>query len=505
MADSIRVLMVENVADDAELAADMLRQGGLDLSFQRVETETELRHALAEGAWDLILLDYALPGFSGPKALKICQEVQADAPIIIVSGSVGEQAAVQMMKEGADDYVMKGNLARLPVAAQRSMADARARRERRLAQEELRENREWLYAILRSVGEAVIAVDAQGRIRFMNHAAEHLTACTAAQALGKRLKEIVQIVDSNGEPLGNTPSREALTGNTSNSDADCLLLRKTGERITVIETASPIRDERGATIGAVIALRNITERKRAEEQLQLANQELFQFMHSVSHDLQEPLRMIRSYTDLIKRKVAGNDADANEYLRYVIEGATRMSSLLSDLRDYAEITNSESPPAERTDAEIVLQGVFVSLGSIIEETSTVIVHDPLPTLPVYSSHLAQLFQNLISNAIKYRSPESPTIRIGAIKTGNQWKFSFADNGVGIEPEHSSRVFDFFKRLHGAEIPGSGMGLTICRRIVQRYGGRIWLESTPNAGSTFYFTLPAGDPDEDSAGGHFKQE
>ncbi|MBV8844980.1 MAG: response regulator [Bryobacterales bacterium] len=370
MADPIRILMVENAADDAELVGDALRQGGLDPQIHRVETETEMRSALEGGQWDVILLDYVLPAFSGPKALKVCQEARCDAPIIVVSGNVGEETAVEMMKQGADDYVMKDKLWRLPAALQRSMSDARVRREHRRAEE---------------------------------------------------------------------------------------------------------------------------ERKQALARLEEANQELHQFMHSVSHDLQEPLRMISIYADLTKRKLQHLDGDTVEYLRYVTDGARRMSTLLADLRAYVDATNVDALAIEDTDAEVVLQGVLANLASTIDESAAVVVHDPLPTLRVRASHLTQLFQNLISNAIKYRSEAAPTIRIHARREGDQWRLACTDNGLGISPEYRDRVFDFFKRFHSAKIPGNGMGLAICRRIVQRYGGRIWIESTPGAGSTFYFTLPSGEP------------
>ncbi len=500
MADTIRVLIVENAPDDAELAADALRQGGLSPAVQRVETEDDLRRALGASCWDVILLDYVLPGLTGPKALRICRELVPDAPVIIVSGSVGEDAAVRMMKEGADDYVMKGQLTRLAAAIERAIADARARREHRRAEDELRESREWLSAILHSVGEAVIAIDAQGRVRFMNRVAEQLARCPESEALGKEVGRILRFLDSSGEPLPEPPSALALRGDAGCRPRDLLLDRGAGDLVPVINTAAPIRNSEGVIIGAAIALRDITERKRTEQKLQQTNQELYQFMYSVSHDLQEPLRMITLYTEMIRRRLQPLDADTTEYLRYVTTGAERMSALLADLRAYAELTRMESPPNEQTDAELVLQKVFVNLSAAIEESGAVIAHDPLPVLPVHSSHLMQLFQNLISNSLKYRRRESPAIHIGAERAGEHWKFSFADNGAGIPPEYSERVFEIFKRLHGADVPGTGMGLAICRRIVQRYGGRMWLDSAPGLGTTFYFTLPARDGSQCDAAG-----
>ncbi len=346
----------------------------------------------------------------------------------------------------------------------------------------------------------MIAVDAQDRIRFMNRVAERLAGCSESEALGKEAGHVFRFLDSSGEALGEPLSAPALRGDAGCGPRDLLLESGASNRIPVISTAAPIRNAQGAIIGAAIALRDITERKRTEEQLQETNQELYQFIYSVSHDFQEPLRMITLYAELIRRGLQNLDADTSEYLRYVITGAQRMSALLSDLRTYAELTRMEAPPDQETDAELVLQRVFINLSPAIEESGAVIVHDPLPVLPVHSAHLTQLFQNLISNSIKYRRSESPAIRIGAVRIGEQWQFSFADNGVGIPAQYSERVFEMFKRLHSADIPGTGMGLAICRRIVQRYGGRIWFQSVPGQGATFYFTLPARtkpEPDGDA--------
>ena len=492
MPDAIRVLMVENVADDAELVADTLRTAGLEAVYKRVETERELRDALAGCQWDIVLLDYVLPGFSGPRALKICQQLCPDLPMIVVSGSVGEDAAVEMMKEGVDDYVIKGNLTRLPAAMTRALSNARVRRQHRQAQEELRTSREWLYAVLKNVAEAVIATDCAGRIRFMNGVAEELTGYPEAKAAGRHVDEIVQLRDAAGEPMRESTLSVALRSAVPVT-SDLLLIRGDGNTVPVIQSVAPIWSEASTMIGAVAAFRDITERKQAEAELQQANQELYQFLRSISHDLQEPLRMISTFAALIQRKLAHADDDVKEHLRYMVGGAQRMSTLLADLRAYAEITKANITPAEPSDAELVLQSVLVNLADAIDRSGAVIAHDPLPRLQVHESHLVQLFQNLISNAIKYRGNDPPTIHIRSHQSGGQWQFSFSDNGSGIAAKDQDRVFGLFQRFHGRDIPGSGMGLAICQRIVQRYGGRMWLESSPGVGSVFHFTLPAFEP------------
>lgn len=491
MTDPVRVLLLENDGDDAELVKDVLDQGGLDVRIERVDTEQDLRNALLQGSWNVILLDYVLPGFSGAKALKICHEMRPRAPVIIVSGSIGEDVAVELMKQGADDYVLKNNLTRLPAAVRRALASAHTRAQRHRAQKELRESREWLQATLRSIGEAVIATDAAGHVRFMNRVAEDLILCKEADAIARDIDEILQFAGDGGQRLPQSPSKEVIANAAGQEQRELVLLRKDGVRLDVICSATRILNDQEAIVGSVIALRDITERKRAEEQIRQANQELQQFFHSVSHDLQEPLRMISLYSEMIQRKLQALDQDTQEYLRFVASGAARMTDLLRDLRAYADVTRPRSPETQEADGEVALQKVLLNLSAAIEESSAIVAHEPLPKLPIDSAHLVQLFQNLISNSIKYRKRDHPpTIRIETARDGNNWQFSFSDNGVGIAPQYKERVFDFFKRFHNLEIPGTGMGLAICQRIVQRYGGRIWLDSSDGNGSTFYFTLPA---------------
>ncbi|HLH17004.1 MAG TPA: ATP-binding protein [Bryobacteraceae bacterium] len=486
----IRVLLLENSADTGPVAGAM-EQGGIQTEMTRVETERELREALERGGWDVILAGDGLHGCSGAEALRICRELRVEAPVIVVSGVCGEESAVEMMRQGAADYVLKTNLVRLPAAIFRAIGDARARAESPRAQGELFNSREWLYATLRSVGEAVIATDAHGSVGFMNPIAEKLTGHKEREAAGRPVDFCLNLAGREGEPLREPPLQLLLSRPVANVQQEFTLVRRTGETVSVIGTAAPIRNGRGEMIGAVFTFRDITGRKRAEEQIRQANQEMHQFVRSISHDLQEPLRMISLYAEMIRRKFPDADPDTQEYLRFVMGGAERMSALLTSLRAYAEISSAAPPEPEEADAEVALQQVLVNLAAIIDETSAVIVHDSLPRVAVHSAHLVQLFQNLISNSIKYRREgHPPTIAIASARKGSRWQFSFSDNGSGVAPEYAPRVFDFFQRFHGPGIPGTGMGLAICKRIVQRYGGRIWLESTPGVGSVFHFTLPA---------------
>jgi len=242
---------------------------------------------------------------------------------------------------------------------------------------------------------------------------------------------------------------------------------------------------------------DITERKRAEEglkqtmaELERSNEELQQFAYVASHDLQEPLRMVASYTQLLSRRYKGKlDTDADEFITYAVDGATRMQQMINALLTYSRV-DTRGKDFKPTDCKSVLEAVLANLRVAIEESGAVVTHDPLPTVMADEVQLTQLFQNLIDNAIKFRGDEPPRVHISAKQKGAEWVFSVRDGGIGIDPQFAERVFVIFQRLHGKqEYPGTGIGLAICQRIVERHGGRIWMESQPGEGSTFYFTIP----------------
>lgn len=203
--------------------------------------------------------------------------------------------------------------------------------------------------------------------------------------------------------------------------------------------------------------------------------------------------MVASYAEMLELKFGGQLGEAGaEYIRYIVEGASRMEQLLTDLRAYTRVSKQTPEPVEDADANAALGRAMANLEKIIAESGAVIVRDPLPKVRVHDFQLQQLFQNLLSNAIRYRSEAPPEIRVGAEKCSDRFKFSVQDNGIGIEPEYKEHIFGIFKRLHSsAEYPGTGMGLAICQRIIDRTGGQIWVESEPGRGATFFFTLPAG--------------
>ncbi len=232
------------------------------------------------------------------------------------------------------------------------------------------------------------------------------------------------------------------------------------------------------------------ELEEIANKLKISNKELEQFAYVASHDLQEPLRMISSFTQLLERRYKCKlDEDADDYIGFIVEGAQRMKYLIDDLLEFSRL-NTQAKEFELAYLEMALDDVLLNLQITIQENDTKITHEPLPTLMVDLMQIRQLFQNLISNAIKFQGEEPPEIHISAQKQGNEWKFAVADNGIGINAEHQELIFGVFKRLHTRQqYEGTGIGLSICKRIVERHGGRIWVESKPGKGSTFYFTIP----------------
>jgi PAS domain S-box-containing protein len=270
-----------------------------------------------------------------------------------------------------------------------------------------------------------------------------------------------------------------------------------GRETWVSTTKMPLRDEQGRIVGTFGISKDITQKKLADEELKKktaelarSNSELEQFAYVASHDLQEPLRMVASYTQLLARRYRGKlDSDAEEFIGYAVEGVTRMQSLINDLLAYSRVGTrpiQENPTRLKDSLEAALSNLRLN----IDENEAVITSEELPVVQGDKMQLGQLFQNLIGNAIKFRSESAPRIHISARKESRHWIIGVQDNGIGIDPQYFQRIFVIFQRLHRKkEYPGTGIGLAICKKIAERHGGRIWVESEPGRGSIFYITLP----------------
>jgi light-regulated signal transduction histidine kinase (bacteriophytochrome) len=250
--------------------------------------------------------------------------------------------------------------------------------------------------------------------------------------------------------------------------------------------------------GVSVFYQDITKRKeieeamrRSNEALQAANTDLEQFAYSASHDLREPLRAIRIYCQLLKQTYAGQlDSKADEMIEFCVDGAQRMNVLIDDLLDFINVSSKLTVQPEAVSLESALAGALLNLEAAIAETGASVSHDPMPAVRVAPVHAEQLFQNLIGNALKYHSDAPSVIHIGARRGNAEWIFSVQDNGIGIAPEHRETVFELCKRLHAdSEYPGTGVGLAICKKLVERYGGRIWVDSEFGKGATFFFSIP----------------
>jgi PAS domain S-box-containing protein len=353
-----------------------------------------------------------------------------------------------------------------------------------------------LSAIVDSSDDAIISKDLNGTITSWNRSAERLFGYTAEEAIGQPVAALLIPADRQGEEA-------AILARLRNGERvdhfETKRRRKDGTPVDISLTVSPVKDSSGRIIGASKIARDISEQIRYQQELRQANDSLARsnadlehFAWSASHDLQEPLRMVSAYSQMLRAKFENQLGSAgDQFIGFVIEGASRMEQLLRDLRTYthAAIGNDEAPPL--VSSETAIERSIVNLKAAIDESGAEITYDPLPPVRIHEFQLEQLFQNILGNAIRYRGEEPPRIHASAEADGNAWRFLVQDNGIGISPEYKEQIFGIFKRLHAfSEYPGTGMGLAICQRIVERASGRIWVESQPGRGSTFFFTLPA---------------
>ncbi len=377
--------------------------------------------------------------------------------------------------------------------AQLETSEDRCRR----TEEQLSNTKQMLENIAQGITEGILLFSKDFRILWANNAFLDQT--------GYELKEI----------LGNCCYKitHRLEGPCELPDHPCPVyeIKKTGKPLTIVHShfdhegnkffvevsAYPIFDEKGEIIQFVNLSKDITERKRAEEKLKQtaeelarSNKDLEQFAYIISHDLQEPLHVVRGYVQLLARRYKGKlDSNASDFIARAVDGVKTMQTLINDLLTYSRV-GAYGKTFKPTDCKAVFDRALRNLQAAIEESGAVVTHDPLPSLMADASQLLQLFQNLISNAIKFRGEEQPHVHISAKQYQNEWVFSVRDNGIGIDPKHSERIFMIFERLpNRGEYPGTGIGLAICKKIVERHGGRIWVDSEQGKGSTFYFTIP----------------
>jgi PAS domain S-box-containing protein len=353
--------------------------------------------------------------------------------------------------------------------------------------------------LLEAAPDAMVVVDQGGEIVLLNLQAEKQFGYRRDELLGQKVSNIVPEGFAERLVADGLRSAEDALAQQIGTGIELHGLRKDRSQFPIEIMLSPLESSEGILVTA--AIRDITSRKRGEaqlldkvEELNRSNEELQQFAYIASHDLQEPLRMVASYTALLARRYKGKlDSDADEFIAFAVDGASRMQNLIQDLLAFSRV-GSKGKELSNTSSEDALQQAMLNLRGAIEASGAVITRDPLPMVMADEMQLTQLFQNLVGNAIKYRRADLPKVHIAAVPNGGKkWIFSVEDNGLGIEPQYFERIFGMFQRLHKREeFEGTGIGLAICKKIVERHGGAISVESTFGKGSTFHFPLSAGE-------------
>jgi PAS domain S-box-containing protein len=367
---------------------------------------------------------------------------------------------------------------------------------RKAAEEALRQSEERLRLIISSTTDyAILMLDLEGRVVSWNEGAERIKGYCAEEIIGQHFSCFYLPEDrSNGKPAFEL----AEATKNGRSEDEGWRVRKDGSRFYANVAITALYDETGLLRGFGKITRDITERRRSEEHLvktaedlKRSNDQLEQFAYVASHDLQEPLRMVASYTQLLAKRYQGRlDSDADEFIAYAVDGCNRMQGLIRDMLAYSR-SGTDSNALRQISSETALQEALTNLRVSIEESGAIVTYDSLPAIMTNDTQLVQVLQNLIGNAIKYRGAAVPLIHVSAANNGGkEWIFSVRDNGLGIAPQYFERIFLIFQRLHGRqEFNGTGIGLAICKKTVERLGGRIWVESQLEKGSTFYFSLP----------------
>ncbi|RPJ70749.1 MAG: PAS domain S-box protein, partial [Alphaproteobacteria bacterium] len=359
------------------------------------------------------------------------------------------------------------------------------------AKEALRLSNIYNRSLIEASLDPLVTIGHDGKITDVNISTEFVTGYSRAELIG------TDFTDYFTEPEKAKKVYQEVFKEGFVWDYALEIQHRNGSITPVLYNASVYKDESGEVIGVFAAARDIIERKKAEKMLKLkieelarSNMELEQFAYVSSHDLQEPLRMITSYLQLLQRKYQGKlDDKADKYIYFAVDGASRMYDLINDLLEFSRVTTKAREP-ELTNCEFILDQVLSNLKIFMKESKANVSYCSLPEVMADYTQLVQVFQNLIVNGIKFHSEEAPKIHISAKKEASEWVFSVQDNGIGIDPQYSEKIFEVFKRLHKKEeYPGTGIGLAICKKIVERHGGHIWVESKLGEGSTFYFTLP----------------
>ena len=506
--DRMKVLLVDDTPENLVSLEAALEDLGQDLMLARSGMEA-LRYLL-EHDFAAILLDVKMPDMDGFQTAELIRSRKRSrhTPILFLTGYKNEEHLFRGYDLGAVDFLFKPIVpeilrSKVEVFVELSRNTALLRRQTEvLGKAELK-----FRSLLEAAPDAMIISAEGGLISLVNSQVETLFGFRREELIGQDIRHLVP--DWNCHPASFSSGETNCPG----APVELWARRKSGDQFPVEISLSPLQTEEGLLLTS--AIRDITQRKQADEAirelnmtleqrvmertrellhsneaLRQSNDDLNQFAYAASHDLQEPLRMVSLYSQMLQRRYGSKlDQDADEFIAYIVGGAKRMELLLKDLLTYSQAGSSSEGPAHPVDCAGAMSRVVLNLQASLEQSRANVTWDALPTVFAHEVRMVQLLQNLVGNAVKYRGADPPRIHVAVQCREAEWLFSVQDNGIGIAAEYAQEIFGIFRRLHGQEYPGTGIGLAICQRIVERYGGRIWVESSLGEGSRFYFTIP----------------
>jgi two-component system cell cycle sensor histidine kinase/response regulator CckA len=487
MGTPLRVLIIEDSEDDAILMLRALKQGGYDPTFARVDTSETMNNALNTHIWDIILADYAMPRFSVPAALTIVKERSLDLPFIIVSGAIGEEAAVAAMRAGAHDYVMKGNLARLVPVIERELREAEIRRKNKQMEEEIKKSEETLRRYLESSPDAIFTIDLEGTFLYGHKAAERMTAYTREEFIGKSFRELHLLPPE--YLLKAAQLLELSAAGKSTKQDEFQLIRKDGSYVFIEISLYPIGQ--GSEVEIIGVARDITNRKRMEQQLQLAGRlaAVGELAAGVAHELNNPLAAVLMYSQLLNTR-DDLDETVRSDIDTVFKEAQRATRITGSLLSFARRQKPDKSPISIN--EVIEKSLELSTSQMkannIEITRE--LERELPAIMADFYQLQEVFLNLINNAEQAMTEAHGrgSLNVKTEKSGEMIRIVFSDDGPGIAEGILKRIFDpFFTTKDVGK--GTGLGLSICYGVVQEHGGHIYAESKPSKGATFVIELP----------------
>lgn len=495
------ILVVEDEAITALDIKRRLQRAGYTVPAIATSGEEALLQ-MPETQPDLVLMDIRLSGdMDGIQAAQAIR-VRFDTPVVYLTAYADGETLQRAKATEPYGYLLKPFEER-EVHTTVEMALHKHQMERKV-----RESQQWLSTTLRSIGDAVIATDAEGHVKLMNPVAESLTGWMQTETVGRDITDVVTVIsEETGTPIDNPVLRVLGENQTVALGENCVLIAKDGTTVPIDDSAAPMRDATGVVVGAVMVFRDITERRRTEDalqqharDLQARNRELDAFAHTVAHDLRDPLNLIIGFSDILEEDhVTMSDTELGEYLHLIARTGSRMNNIIDELLILAEVRQLD---VEMTplDMDRLVAAAQSRLAHVVEESQAeIICPDTWPVAVGYAPWVEEVWVNYLSNAIKHGGRPS-RVELGSTEQGSMVRFWVQDNGPGVSPEDQDRLFRPFIRLAQARATGHGLGLSVVQRIVERLGGQVGVESNgvSGQGSLFYFVLPRGGS-ENAAG------